>query len=427
MDDIAIRIEGLSKHYRIGKSPAPYRTLREALMDAFVACVRWAPKAARGKPGATPDSDRIFHALTDVSLEVKHGEVLGIIGRNGAGKSTLLKILSRITEPDSGSVEIYGRVASLLEVGTGFHSELTGRENLFLSGAILGMKRAEIYRKFDEIVAFAEVETFIDTPVKHYSSGMYLRLAFAVAAHLQPEILLVDEVLAVGDAAFQNKCIGKMSETARDGRTVVFVSHNMAAITQLCEKAVWLERGQIKMIDSPEDVVKAYLSEGNSQIVERQWSYPGDAPGDDRVRLVAARVLQHGRLASVIDINVKSSIEIEFLVLREARNLIAGIYVANAAGVGLFRSRDWRPNRLGPGRYRQQVELPAQLLAETRLIVDIGLSFYDPAVSSVKVDDALVVDTIDSVHPLAVRGPYKGPWPGVVRVGLPWSDPVALD
>jgi lipopolysaccharide transport system ATP-binding protein len=419
--DIAIRIDSLSKQYRIGTRPTSHRTLREAVMETLSWPVRRLMRGHNGDEAA--DRQRIFPALTDVSLEIKHGEVLGIIGRNGAGKSTLLKILSRITEPDRGRVEIYGRVASLLEVGTGFHSELTGRENLFLSGAILGMKRAEINRKYDEIVAFADVEQFIDTPVKHYSSGMYLRLAFAVAAHLQPEILLIDEVLAVGDAAFQAKCIGKMSETAKAGRTVVFVSHNMAAITQLCEKAVWLDGGKIRMIDAPDEVVKAYLSDGNSQIVERQWSYPGDAPGDDRVRLVAARVLQHGVLTSVIDINAPSTIEIEFVVLREVRNLVSGIFVMNAASVGLFRSRDWRPNRLRPGRYRQRVELPAQLLAETRLVVDIGIGFYDPACTSISLDAVLVVDTIDSAHPLAVRGPYKGPWPGVVRVGLNWSQP----
>jgi homopolymeric O-antigen transport system ATP-binding protein len=427
MSDIAIRIDRLSKEYQIGKAQTSYRTLRDTLTDLVGSPFRRLLRARAGTPGSARDAYQVFRALDDVSLEVKRGEVLGIIGRNGAGKSTLLKVLSRITEPDSGLVEIYGRLASLLEVGTGFHGELTGRENLYLSGAILGMKRAEIRDKFDEIVAFAEVERFIDTPVKHYSSGMYLRLAFAVAAHLQPEILLVDEVLAVGDAAFQNKCIGKMSQTARDGRTVVFVSHNMAAITQLCDKAVWLERGRVRMIDASDDVVRAYLSDGNSQVVERQWSYPGDAPGDDRVRLVAARVLQHGRVATVIDINVPSSVELDFVVLQDVRNLITGIYVMNATGTGLFRSRDWRQNQLTPGRYRKRVEFQAQFFAETRLTIDVGLGFFDPVVASVTLDDVLIVDTMDSAHPLAVRGPYKGPWPGVLRVGLAWSDPTGID
>jgi lipopolysaccharide transport system ATP-binding protein len=289
------------------------------------------------------------------------------------------------------------------------------------------MKRAEINRKFDEIVAFSEIDRFIDTPVKHYSSGMYLRLAFAVAAHLEPEILLVDEVLAVGDAAFQNKCIGKMSETAKGGRTVVFVSHNMAAIAQLCQKALWLEGGRVKKIDSPEEVVKAYLSHGHGQIAERRWTHPGDAPGDDRVRLLAARVLQHGRVAPVVDINVPSSIEVEFLVLREVRNLIAGIQIDNATGLCLFSSSDWRPNQLRAGRYRKQAQIPPQLLAETRLSILVKLSFYDPKITSVSFPDVLTVDTMDSAHPLAVRGYYKGSWPGVVRVALAWSDPVVID
>jgi len=234
MPDAAIRVEGLSKRYRIGEGRS-HKTLREALTGAFRAPFRRANRSGH----------ETIWALKDVSFEVAPGEVVGVIGRNGAGKSTLLKILSRITEPTEGRIEIRGRVGSLLEVGTGFHSELTGRENIFLNGAILGMKRIEIRRRFDEIVAFAEVEKFIDTPVKHYSSGMYLRLAFAVAAHLEPEILLVDEVLAVGDAEFQKKCLGKMGDVARGGRTVLFVSHNMAAVQQLCRTGIVLEQGSV--------------------------------------------------------------------------------------------------------------------------------------------------------------------------------------
>jgi lipopolysaccharide transport system ATP-binding protein len=229
------------------------------------------------------DQNTTIWALKDVSFNIEQGQAVGIIGSNGAGKSTLLKVLSQITDPTTGRVELHGRVGSLLEVGTGFHPELTGRENIFLNGAILGMSRAEIRHKFDEIVAFAEVEKFIDTPVKRYSSGMYVRLAFAVAAHLEPEILLVDEVLAVGDAAFQKKCLGKMGDVAKGGRTVLFVSHNMAAVAQLCQKAVWLEGGRIRQIDSSEKVVKDYLSDGDTQIAEHQWSYPGNAPGDEQV------------------------------------------------------------------------------------------------------------------------------------------------
>ena len=264
MSDIAIRVENLSKLYRIGPQER-YKALRDTITDAFAAPFH----RLRNPQSAVRNSDTIW-ALKDVSFEVKQGEVVGIIGRNGAGKSTLLKILSRITKPTEGLVEIHGRVGSLLEVGTGFHPELTGKENLYLNGAILGMKRAEIERKFDEIVAFAEVEKFLDTPVKHYSSGMYVRLAFAVAAHLEPEILLVDEVLAVGDAAFQRKCLGKMGDVAREGRTVLFVSHNMAAIENLCSKCMLLDAGRIVSSDSAAQTVAKYVMNtiADSAIVE---------------------------------------------------------------------------------------------------------------------------------------------------------------
>jgi len=251
-----IRVEGLSKQYRIGARRQPYATLRETISNACGAPFRALKRMRRG--GAGRRGDASFWALRDVSLDVNHGEVLGIIGRNGAGKSTLLKILSRITEPTGGMAEITGRVGSLLEVGTGFHNELSGRDNIYLNGAILGMKRAEIERKFDEIVAFAEVEEFIETPVKHYSSGMYLRLAFAVAAHLEPEILLIDEVLAVGDAAFQKKCMGQMGKVARQGRTVLFVSHNMAAVRALCTRVAYLEHGKLGYIGDPAQAIRCY-------------------------------------------------------------------------------------------------------------------------------------------------------------------------
>lgn len=249
MSNIAIRVEHLSKQYQIGSLNGDrrfgYKSLRDTLADAFTSPFRRARALLRGQAYGASEMNETIWALKDVSFEVKRGEVVGIIGRNGAGKSTLLKILSRITEPTGGEVAIYGRIGSLLEVGTGFHPELTGRENIYLNGAILGMRRAEIKRQFDEIVAFAEVEKFIDTPVKHYSSGMYLRLAFAVAAHLEPEILLVDEVLAVGDAQFQKKCLGKMGDVAEQGRTVLFVSHNMAAIRTLCQRGILLNAGQV--------------------------------------------------------------------------------------------------------------------------------------------------------------------------------------
>jgi len=274
MAESVIEVEDLSKCYRIGAKEESNKTFREVFVDAFRAPVRnfirlrdltkFEANPPHGTDGSikVQNSDIIW-ALRDVFFEVKEGEVLGIIGRNGAGKSTLLKILSRITEPTAGDVRLYGRVSSLLEVGTGFHPELTGRENIFLNGAILGMRKGEIARKFDEIVSFAEIEKFLDTPVKRYSSGMYVRLAFAVAAHLEPEIMVVDEVLAVGDVQFQKKCLGKMQAVGKEGRTVLFVSHNMAAISRLCNRALLLEAGQCVSIGSVSDVIATYLRERN--------------------------------------------------------------------------------------------------------------------------------------------------------------------
>ncbi len=286
MSDIAIKVEGLSKRYRIGAQQQAYRTLREKLNDAALAPFRAAKSIltrngnGNSKFEIRNSKSEMFWALKDVSFEVKRGEVVGIIGRNGAGKSTLLKILSRITEPTEGYADMNGRIASLLEVGTGFHPELTGRENIFLNGSILGMKRVEIKKKFDEIVAFAEISKFIDTPVKHYSSGMYVRLAFAVAAHLDPEILLVDEVLAVGDFKFQEKCLGKMGEVASQGRTVLFVSHNLGSIQRLCPKALLLEQGSVISWGTTTDVVTDYL-EG----LQDSSSFNSDARTGDGLHL----------------------------------------------------------------------------------------------------------------------------------------------
>jgi lipopolysaccharide transport system ATP-binding protein len=275
-----IRIQGLGKHYRIGVRPR-YGNLRESVTNSFSNAVRAAKRLASTNGQNEPAADNSIWALRDVDLDIMPGEVLGVIGRNGAGKSTLLKILSRITEPTSGRVDLYGRVGSLLEVGTGFHPELTGRDNIYLSAAILGMRRAEIERKFDKIVAFAEVEKFIDTPIKHYSSGMYVRLAFAVAAHLEPEILLVDEVLAVGDAVFQKKCLGKMGEVARGGRTVLFVSHNMPSIESLCTVGILLDGGQLRLVGDPADVIAEYTKAVLTAATTRVdlSAHPGRKPG----------------------------------------------------------------------------------------------------------------------------------------------------
>jgi lipopolysaccharide transport system ATP-binding protein len=277
MSEVAIQVDDLAKRYRLGQRE-PYRALRDVLSSAvgasrrrFSAMVRHSLSKGDHFQGRTGDGEH-FWALKDVSFDVNHGEIIGIIGNNGAGKSTLLKIMSRITKPTQGRVVLHGRMGSLLEVGTGFHPELTGRENIYLNGAILGMRRAEIARKFDEIVDFAEVEAFLDTPVKRYSSGMYVRLAFAVAAHLEPEILLVDEVLAVGDAAFQKKCLGKMGDVAKEGRTILFVSHNMNAIQRLCPRSLLLDHGQLVVYDETAQVVARYLASAVNDAKPGEWT-----------------------------------------------------------------------------------------------------------------------------------------------------------
>ena len=292
MNETSIKVENLSKRYRIG-SKEGYKTFRETMVDAAKAPFLLARDIARkafppflANRGPEPSSqNNTIWALKDVSFEVKQGEVLGIIGRNGAGKSTLLKVLSKITEPTEGRVELKGRVGSLLEVGTGFHPELTGHENVYLYGAILGMDRWEVTRKFDEIIAFAELEKFVDTPVKRYSSGMYMRLAFAVAAHLEPEILMVDEVLAVGDAAFQKKCLGKMEDVTKEGRTVLFVSHNMIAMQSLSDRVIWLNDGKVMEDGQSSHVVSHYLQSSLSALREQLWDEIDNAPGNDKVRL----------------------------------------------------------------------------------------------------------------------------------------------
>lgn len=291
MSDIAIRAENLGKIYRIGRAQQRHDTLRDVIGSWRSEVGGWVQQLRHPTSNLQHQtSNDTIWALKDVSFEVHRGEVVGIIGRNGAGKSTLLKILSRITEPTKGYAEIHGRVGSLLEVGTGFHPELTGRENIYLNGAILGMKRAEIDRQFDEIVAFAEIERFLDTPVKRYSSGMYVRLAFAVAAHLEPEILLVDEVLAVGDAAFQKKCLGKMGDVAREGRTVLFVSHNMAAVMNLCRRAILLNRGEISQQGPVQLVTQEYIS-SLEPVGTRALGQFADREGSGTLRFVDLRIL----------------------------------------------------------------------------------------------------------------------------------------
>jgi len=370
MSDAIVRVEELGKAYRIAhtRNGAPYRTLREDLVKL--------PGRLLSTLRSRDSTVETFWALRDVSFEVKRGEVLGIIGRNGAGKSTLLKILSRITEPTEGKVDLYGRAGSLLEVGTGFHPELTGRENIFLNGTILGMSRLEVRTKFDEIVAFAGVEKFLDTPVKHYSSGMYVRLAFAVAAHLEPEILLVDEVLAVGDAEFQRKCLGKMEDVAREGRTILFVSHNLTAIVKLCGSAIWLESGHIRSIDMAERVVHSYLASGASGAAGRVVFEESDPSKDASVCNMELRNGQD-EVASEFEVLSPIKVNVRFRCRRRFSNFRVDALVSNYDGIPVFSttSRDYDsiPGNLGPGTYQAELLIPGQFLSPGDYYLGVNL------------------------------------------------------
>ncbi len=401
MTDIAIRVQGLSKLYRIGER-VRYKSLRESIQNAVTAPFR-----------RDRHAEETIWALRDVTFEVAPGEVVGVIGRNGAGKSTLLKILSRITEPTEGRVELHGRVGSLLEVGTGFHQELTGRENIYLNGAILGMRRVEIARKFDEIVDFAEVEKFIDTPVKHFSTGMYLRLAFAVAAHLEPEILLVDEVLAVGDAAFQKKCMGKMGDVARGGRTVLFVSHNMTAITSLCTRTVWLGQGRLLMDDEARKTAEAYLLSESSAALTRVWDEAA-APGNDKVRLRGVRLVSAETHTALIKVSTAFGIEVDFWNLIEARLLNLSIVIYSGEGVCVFNTTS-EPVLTPAGLVRGTVKVPGDLLNEGWYVVRV-LVVQDAGVPLIDLEQVIRFE----VHDTERLGGWHGRWVGVVRPKLEW-------
>lgn len=414
-----IKVENLGKRYRLGVRRMPYGSLR----DSLVKSVR-APLHLLQRNGRSPQP--LIWALRDVSFAINPGEAVGVVGRNGAGKSTLLKLLSRITAPTTGSIELYGRIASLLEVGTGFHPELTGRENIYLNGAILGMVRAEISRKFDEIVAFAEVDPFIDTPVKHFSSGMYLRLAFAVAAHLEPEILLVDEVLAVGDSSFQRKCLDKMQEVGKEGRTVLFVSHNIPAVTRLCSRTILLDSGRVIGDGPSSEVVSSYLSSGLGTTADREWSDLGTAPGNDIVKLCGVRVrTEAGIVTDAVDIRRPIEIEMEYSVLTDGHVLVPNLHFYNEEGVYAFVANDhdpvWRGKERPAGRYLSRAVIPGNLLSEGTLFVGAAISTMDPVVVHFYERDAVAFQVIDSMDGDSARGDYGGPMPGVIRPLLQWN------
>ena len=345
MSETAIRVEGLGKRYRIG-TRQPYYTLRESLMKGVTAPVRWLEYIVRngnsrlertsGANARSQSPDQFIWALRDVSFNIERGQVVGVIGRNGAGKSTLLKILTRITLPSEGEAEVFGRVGSLLEVGTGFHPELTGRENIYVNGAILGMKMTEIDRKFDEIVTFAEVEKLIDTPVKHYSSGLYMRLAFAVAVHLEPEILLVDEVLAVGDIEFQKRCIGKMEKVANEGKTVIIVSHSMSTVKALCTKAILLERGGVKVVGAVDDIVAEYLNSNQADPAEKIVTDDQHLTGVKQIRVKAIRLLNGVANGFSVYWQQPISVALDIEVLETIDNVAFGSGIRTIDGTHVF-------------------------------------------------------------------------------------------
>lgn len=414
----AININHLSKRYRIGGLHPGYMTFREMLGGVVTAPFR------RLKGG---NGHQTLWALSDINLEIGQGELVGIIGHNGAGKSTLLKILSRVTKPTTGEVELFGRIGSLLEVGTGFHPDLTGRENIFLSGAILGMRRAEIERKFAEIVAFSELEKFIETSVKWYSSGMYVRLAFSVAAHLEPEILMMDEVLAVGDAAFQQKCLDKMHDIRQQGRTILFVSHDMTAITRLCKRVVLLESGRITGDGEPRQIVNQYLSSSLKTGASREWTSVIEAPGDEVVRLRRVRVRDEaGATISVVDIRKPCGIELTYEVLEAGHTLVPVIEFYNEDGTELFSTHDtttaWRRQERPSATYSSTVWIPGNLLAEGSLIGHVSIMSHFPAtVLHAYERSAIAFQVVDSPAGDSARGDYIGPMPGLMRPLLNWT------
>jgi len=421
MSTPVISVRNLGKRYLLGMGGGKrYRALRDVIANSF-------KNISRKKH--SKDSARELWALKGLSFDVNRGEKVGIIGRNGAGKSTLLKLISSITEPTEGEIHLRGRVASLLEVGTGFHPELTGKENIFMNAAILGMTKAEIKRKYNEIVAFAEVERFLDTPVKRYSSGMYVRLAFSVAAHLESEILIIDEVLAVGDAAFQKKCLGKMEDVTKEGRTVLIVSHNMSLILNLCHRAILLDKGKMFVDSKSTDVVQQYLEMARSGKSEVVWSNPANAPGSEIVRLLSARIRQEGIEGSAdeVDISKEVQIEITYLNLKKDAELYSFIWLRSGIGTDVLASINFESANLikdpwfgcpqPVGIFKSICRITSNFLNEGRYSVTVGVGKMPNEAQFMEVD-LLTFHVHDTGE---MRKEFYGGWLGVVRPRLAWQ------
>ncbi|MBA2459327.1 MAG: ABC transporter ATP-binding protein [Gemmatimonadales bacterium] len=422
MSSPAVHAEGLGKRYRIGRLRGRHATLRETVSHRLSYVTR-AIGSRLTRDGRPPPADDLFWALKDVSLDIPRGEVFGIIGANGAGKSTLLKILSRVTKPTTGYATIRGRVGSLLEVGTGFHPELTGRDNIYLNGAILGMKRSEIRRNFDQIVEFAEVAKFIDTPVKRYSSGMYLRLAFSVAAHLEPDLLLVDEVLAVGDAAFQRKCLGKMEQVAQQERTVLFVSHNMAALSNLCRTACRLDQGRLVDLGVAQAVIRRYLLEGRMQEEQDLRRHPGRKAGH-RALLHRVRLLENGATSAVFRTNGPFELEVDCVApTDELKSVSLGFLIRDSLGASVFASTmdqydALAPNRMGHLRIRASIATLYLSPGAYTASLYLGNGLYDLDV----IENAIGFDVLWEPTQAIPLPPGEGWGPVVVPVCWDWNE-----
>jgi len=434
--DIAIKVENISKIYRIGLKEEMHDSFSSAIFDFIKSPIKNYRKyrSLYKFDDIKPDKDNnsgnnasdIIWAVKDVSFDVIKGEVLGIIGRNGAGKSTLLKILCKITDPTRGCAEIHGRVSSLLEVGTGFHPELTGRENVYLNGTMLGMKKYEVNSKFDEIIDFSGVEKFIDTPVKRYSSGMKVRLAFAVAAHLEPEILIIDEVLAVGDAAFQKKCLNKMRDVSQTGRTILFVSHNMMAVTRLCTRAILVEDGTILTDGLPPETVSTYLGYGLESKSEREWPDTKEAPGGEIARLRAVRVRsEDGRKVNSVNINEPVFVDIEYKVIKSGYRLLPNCQFYNEEDTHIFSTHNidpmWHLRPRPAGQYKSSVRIPGNLLTTGTIKVSIGFETMEPTIYQCHVEEIVSFEVVESYKTNTARGDYKGNIAGAIRPLLEWS------
>ncbi|MBU3968888.1 ABC transporter ATP-binding protein [Patescibacteria group bacterium] len=416
----SIEIKNIGKKYNITHQRGSYVSLRDVITNILKNPFKHAKHKAKQILGKIENEE--FWALKDINLTIKKGEIIGIIGANGAGKSTLLKLLSRITPPTTGEIKLSGRVASLLEVGTGFHPELTGRENIFLNGAILGMTKKEIVERFDDIVEFSGVKQFLDTPVKRYSSGMYVRLAFAVAAHMEPDILIVDEVLAVGDAEFQKKSLGKLDEVSKsEGRTILFVSHNMAAIQKLCKKTILLEKGRIEMFGDTEKVVDHYVTKIGSRGTEMRWE-KNETPGDDVAILHSARIINENRdKIPFATANQKIGVEFVYEVLKDGYIPIPNIHIFTPTGERAFMSHEEYDKKLGAvGKHRTTMWIPENLLNDGTYVAQIVVSTMKPLRIHLSQQEALVFSVVEDIMN-SQKNDFNQKVPGVVRPRLKWE------